>query len=63
MNETTKRPPGRPKSEEPIGRRITVYLRPDIEAKALEIGGGVLSHGITTAVRKHRIRKPAGGAA
>lgn len=46
---------GRPPVDRPTGRAVKVYMLPDVEQKAREIGGGNLSAGVATAVRKHRL--------
>jgi hypothetical protein len=45
---------GRPPVDRPTGRRITVYLLPDVEAKARVIGAGNLSGGVAKAVKAYR---------
>ena len=45
---------GRPRLDRPTGRKATIYLMPDIEAKAKVIGAGNLSAGLAVAVRKYR---------
>ena len=45
---------GRPKLDRPTGRKATIYLMPDTEAKAKVIGAGNLSAGLAVAVRKYR---------
>jgi hypothetical protein len=45
---------GRPPTGRPTGRKATIYLLPDVEAKAKGIGAGNLSAGLAVAVRKYR---------
>jgi hypothetical protein len=47
---------GRPPTGRPTGRKVTVYLLPDVECKAREIGAGNLSGGVAQAVRKYPAR-------
>lgn len=46
---------GRPPVDRPTGRKVTLYMLPDVETAAREIGAGNLSAGVATAVREHRI--------
>jgi hypothetical protein len=46
---------GRPPTGRPTGRKVTLYLLPDVEAKARIIGAGNLSGGVSQAVRKYRV--------
>jgi hypothetical protein len=41
---------GRPPTGRPTGRKATIYLLPDVEAKAKAIGAGNLSGGVAKAV-------------
>jgi hypothetical protein len=41
---------GRPPVDRPTGRKVTLYMLPDVEAKAREIGAGNLSGGVSEAV-------------
>ena len=41
---------GRPPVNRPTGRKVTVYMLPDVEARARDIGGGNLSGGVLRAV-------------
>jgi hypothetical protein len=51
---------GRPPVDRPTGRKVTLYLLPDVEAKAKAIGDGNLSGGVSKAVRKYRAATSAG---
>jgi hypothetical protein len=51
----TKAKGGRPRLDRPTGRKVTVYMDPDVEAKAKLIGAGNLSMGVRVAVRTHRV--------
>lgn len=42
---------GRPPVDRPTGRAVKVYMLPDVEARAREIGGGNVSAGVAAAVR------------
>jgi hypothetical protein len=45
---------GRPRLDRPTGRKATIYLLPDVEAKAKLIGAGNLSGGVAKAVKAYR---------
>ncbi len=53
----TKAKGGRPRLDRPTGRKATIYLMPDIEAKAKVIGAGNLSAGLAVAVRKYSVSR------
>ncbi len=53
----TKAKGGRPPVERPTGRKVTLYLLPDVEAKARMIGAGNLSGGVALAVRKYTAKE------
>lgn len=42
---------GRPPTGRPTGRKVTLYMLPDVEQRAREIGGGNLSAGAAIAIR------------
>ena len=46
---------GRPPVDRPTGRAVKVYMLPDVEAKARDIGAGNVSAGIAAAVRRYRL--------
>lgn len=48
--------PGRPPTGRPTGRKVTLYMLPDVEERAKAIGAGVLSAGVAAAVRAYRPR-------
>ncbi len=48
---------GRPPVKRPTGRKVTLYLLPDVEAKARTIGAGNLSGGVSLAVRKYSVNR------
>jgi hypothetical protein len=47
--------PGRPPVNRPTGRKVTLYLLPDVEAKAREIGHGNMSGGVSAAVHAYAL--------
>jgi hypothetical protein len=51
---TSKPKGGRPPTGRPTGRKATIYLLPDVEAKAKLIGAGNLSGGVAKAVKAYR---------
>jgi hypothetical protein len=40
----------RPPVNRPTGRKVTLYMLPDVEARAREIGAGNMSAGVAAAV-------------
>ena len=41
---------GRPSTGRPTGRKVTIYMLPDVEAQARDLGNGNLSFGVRIAV-------------